>query len=59
MADGKPVSSPRYAAPGTGSSKLDWRVSKGLGTVHATTVVYTKDKPRTTGALIAVDGGSA
>src|SRR6202008_3753006 len=36
-ADGKPVFFPRIVAPVTGG-KLEWRVSKGLGTVHATTV---------------------
>ena len=31
---------PRVICPFTGSDRLEWRVSKGMGTVHATTVVY-------------------
>ena len=31
---------PRVLCPFTGSDKLEWRVSKGLGTVYATTVVH-------------------
>jgi len=30
---------PRVICPFTGHDNLQWRVSKGLGTVHATTVV--------------------
>ena len=37
---GKAVFYPRVLCPFTGSSKLEWRVSKGLGTVYATTVVH-------------------
>ena len=37
---GKPVFYPRVLCPFTGSGKLEWRVSKGLGTVYATTVVH-------------------
>jgi len=55
--DGKPVFFPRAVAPGTGSSNLEWRVSKGLGTVYATTVVYAKDKPPHNVALIDIDEG--
>src|SRR5687767_1011972 len=57
MEDGKPVFFPRFEAPGTGSTKLEWRVSKGLGTVHATTVVHAKDKSPWNVALIDVDEG--
>jgi uncharacterized protein len=31
---------PRVICPFTGSDRLEWRVSAGLGTVHATTVVH-------------------
>ena len=31
----KAVFFPRVIAPGSGSPNLEWRVSKGLGTVHA------------------------
>jgi uncharacterized OB-fold protein len=37
---GKAVFYPRVLCPFTGSSKLEWRLSKGLGTVYATTVVH-------------------
>ena len=53
---GKAVYFPRVVAPGTGG-KLEWRVSKGLGTVHATTVVYAKDKQPWNVALIDIDEG--
>ena len=55
--DNTPVFFPRVIAPKTGSTHLEWRVSKGLGTVHATTVVYTKDQPPHNVALIDVDEG--
>lgn len=54
---GKAVFYPRVVAPGTGSDKLEWRVSKGLGTVYATTVVFTKDQPPHNVALIDLDEG--
>ena len=55
--DGKAFFYPRIVAPVTGSEKIEWRVSKGLGTVYATTVVYTKDQPPHNVALIDVDEG--
>jgi len=55
--DGKAVFYPRIAAPGTGITDLQWRVSKGLGTVYATTVVYYKNEPPLNVALIDVDEG--
>jgi uncharacterized OB-fold protein len=55
--DNTPVFFPRAVAPKSGSTNLEWRVAKGLGTVHATTVVYTKDKPPHNVALIDVDEG--
>ena len=56
-ADGKAVFYPRAVAPGTGSDKLEWRVSRGLGTVYATTAVFTKDQPPHNVALIDLDEG--
>ena len=56
-ASGKPVFYPRAVAPKTGGTDLEWKVSKGLGTVYATTVVYTKDQPPHNVALIDVDEG--
>lgn len=56
--DNTPVFFPRAVAPRTGSANLVWRVSKGLGTVHSTTVVYAaKDKPPHNVALIDLDEG--
>jgi uncharacterized protein len=55
--DGTPVFFPRAVAPGTGSTNLEWRVSKGLGTVYATTVVYAKDQSPQNVALIDIDEG--
>jgi uncharacterized OB-fold protein len=56
-ADGSPVFYPRVLAPGSGDTDLEWRVSKGLGTVYATTVVYPKDAPPHNVALIDLDEG--
>ena len=39
---------PRVIAPRTGAADLEWRVSQGLGTVHATTVVHPQQGGRTT-----------
>jgi uncharacterized OB-fold protein len=36
----KAVFYPRVICPFTGSERLEWRVSTGLGTVYATTVVH-------------------
>ncbi len=56
--DNTPVFFPRAVAPKTGSTNLEWRVSKGLGTVYSTTVVYAaKDQPPHNVALIDVDEG--
>ena len=58
--DGKPVFFPRAVAPGAAdaaSGALDWRVSKGLGTVYAPTVVHAKDKKPWNVALVDVDEG--
>jgi len=55
--DNTPVFFPRVVAPKTGSANLEWRISKGLGTVHATTVVYYKNEPPLNVALIDLDEG--
>ena len=48
---------PRMICPITGSDRLEWRISKGTGTVHATTVVQpTQGEPYNV-ALIDVDEG--
>jgi uncharacterized OB-fold protein len=48
---------PRVICPFTGSDNLLWRVSRGMGTVHATTVVYPQKGEAYNVALIDVDEG--
>jgi uncharacterized protein len=48
---------PRVLCPYTGSDRLDWRVSAGLGTVYATTVTHPRDGKPYNVALIDVDEG--
>ena len=56
--DNTPVFYPRTVAPNTGSGNLEWRVSKGRGTVYSTTVVHAaKDQPPHNVALIDIDEG--
>lgn len=57
VSNGKPVFFPRVAAPGSGSTDLEWCVSKGEGTVYATTVNYYKGEPPLNIALIELDEG--
>ena len=54
---GKAVFYPRLVCPFTGSAKLEWRVSKGLGTVYATTVVHPGEGAPFNVALIDCDEG--
>ena len=56
-AAGKAVFFPRVLCPFTGSDQLEWRVSKGLGTVHATTVVHPAEGAPFNVALIDCDEG--
>jgi len=53
---GAAVFFPRVMAPGSGAA-LEWRVSRGEGTVHATTVVHTRGEAPHNVALIDVDEG--
>ena len=55
-ADGKAVFYPRAVAPVTGG-ELEWRISKGLGTVYSTTVIYNKGEAPLNVALIDMDEG--
>jgi uncharacterized OB-fold protein len=48
---------PRVIAPKTGKADLEWRVSKGMGTVYATTVVHPQQGAPYNVALIDVDEG--
>ncbi|MEF7617422.1 OB-fold domain-containing protein [Aquincola sp. MAHUQ-54] len=56
-AAGRAVFFPRLVCPFTGSTALEWRVSEGLGTVHATTVVHPREGAPYNVALIDVDEG--
>jgi uncharacterized OB-fold protein len=48
---------PRLICPFTGSHALEWRISQGVGTVHATTVVFPRDGAPYNVALIDLDEG--
>jgi len=48
---------PRVICPFTGSDKLEWRVSKGRGTVYSTTVVHPAEGATFNVALIDVEEG--
>lgn len=54
---GQAVFYPRVICPFTGSENLEWRISKGLGTVHATTVVHPAQGEPYNVCLIDVDEG--
>jgi uncharacterized protein len=54
---GRAVFYPRVLCPFTGSEKLEWRVSKGLGTVYATTVVHPAEGKPFNVALVDCDEG--
>ena len=48
---------PRVLCPFTGSDRLEWRVSAGKGSVHATTVVHPQEGTPFNVALIDCDEG--
>jgi uncharacterized OB-fold protein len=48
---------PRVVCPYTGSETLEWRVSKGRGTVYATTTVHPAEGAPFNVALIDVEEG--
>ena len=54
---GAAVFYPRVIAPKTGRDDLEWRVSKGLGSVYSTTVVHPQQGAPFNVALIDVDEG--
>ncbi len=53
----KPFFYPRAIAPETGSANIEWRVSKGLGTVYTTTAVHYKGETPLNVAMIDMDEG--
>ena len=54
---GRAVFYPRVICPFTGSDRLEWRVSAGLGTVYATTVTHPREGDPYNVALIDCDEG--
>jgi hypothetical protein len=48
---------PRAVCPFSGSNRLEWRVSSGLGTVYATTVTHPREGAPYNVALIDCDEG--
>lgn len=56
-ATGKAVFYPRVSAPGSGNTALTWEVSKGLGTVYATTAIQQRNDAPYNVALIDMDEG--
>jgi uncharacterized OB-fold protein len=57
LAANRAVFYPRVLCPYTGSDRLEWRISAGLGTVHATTVVHPREGTPYNVALIDCDEG--
>ena len=57
LAAGRAVFYPRTLCPFTGSDRLEWRISKGLGTVYATTIVHPVEGKPYNVALIDCDEG--
>ncbi len=55
--DGGVVFFPRAVAPGTASPTLEWRVSKGLGTVYATTTLFPRNQDPYDVSMIELDEG--
>ena len=55
--DERPVFFPRLLAPGDGNTALSWRISRGEGTVYASTVVHYRDEAPLNIALIDMDEG--
>jgi uncharacterized protein len=54
---GSAVFYPRVIAPKTGADDLEWRTSRGLGTVHSTTVVHPQQGEPYNVCLVDVDEG--
>ena len=54
---GQAVFYPRVICPYTGSENLEWRISKGLGTVHATTAVHPAQGEPYNVCLVDLDEG--
>ena len=55
--DGKAVFFPRIMSPRSGSTNLEWRISKGLGVVHAVTTVHRREEAPYNVSIIQLDEG--
>ena len=55
--DDKAFFYPRLTAPGTGATDLEWKVSKGMGTVYATTTLFPRGGNPYDVSLIDLDEG--
>ena len=55
--DGTAIFYPRLVSPVSGSTNLEWRISKGLGTVHAVTTVHRRDEEPYNVSIIELDEG--
>lgn len=55
--DGTPFYYPRIVAPGNGSANPQWKVSTGLGTVHATTTLFPRNGDPYDVSLVELDEG--
>jgi uncharacterized OB-fold protein len=55
--DGSAVFYPRAVAPGTAKPNLEWRVSKGVGTVYATTTMHRRGEDPYDISMIELDEG--
>lgn len=54
---GQPVFYPRVLGPASGNPSLEWRESRGLGTVYAVTVIAPKGEPPYNVVLVDMDEG--
>jgi uncharacterized OB-fold protein len=54
---GQAVFYPRVIGPGSGNSDLAWRISAGLGTVYAVTVISPRGEPPYNVVLVDMDEG--
>jgi len=54
---GRPVFFPRVVCPYTGSTRLEWRVSKGLGTVYSASTVFPRKGEPYNVSLVDCDEG--
>lgn len=54
---GRPVFFPRVRCPYSGEDCLEWRISKGLGTVYSTSVLYPREGAPYNVVLVDLDEG--